>query len=272
MTTERWAKEQDINYHGSTTGRVYPEFVSVEDSLIPWSHVKTGDPYYDYDPAYPVYTGMDFGMADPTSILFAQIKPTPSEFHMFTKEMLVIFDELEDRSVGVWEARHILNHRGYQYAEHVGDMRTATQRDSTGATWLSNFKAFRDRPVWSEYFKKHITLGAPIIVKGKFNTEFAPIQTMKTLLKTPGAFAINGDKCSNTVLAFENWAYPTQPDPITGKPKPVPGSKPKHDGFSHSMKAGVYLVDWLRNGPKLKKNGEYDDYDWGAPCVRRLGL
>lgn len=265
MTDETWAKEQDINYHGSTSGRVYPEFISVEDSLIPWCHVKRNDPVYGYDPAYKVYTGMDFGMGDPTSILWAQIKPAPPEFHMFTQEMIVFFDELEDTSVGVWEARYILNHRGYQYADHVGDMRTGSQRDSTGNTWISNFKAVKERPVWSQYFKENIHLGHPVIVNGKFNSEFAPIQTMRTLLKTPGAVAINGDKCPGMVMAMENWSYPTQLNPVTGKMIAVPDSKPKHDQFSHSMKAAVYLIDWLRNGPTV---GSVDQGEWDVPHIR----
>ena len=237
-TDEIWAQEQDINYEKSTTGRVYSEFVSFSSSVYSWSHVQDSiDEFYNYDPNYDVYVGMDFGMADPTSAVFAQIKPAPLHYGDSTKECLVFFDEHEEANLVVDKWATILNERKYRYRDIVGDYRSGNQRDATGGTWI-------------KYLMQH-----GIHVTGKYNTEEAPIMEVKRKLLIPGALAINRKACPGLIQAFQNWAYKV--DKKTGLP--VPGGKPKHDQFSHVMKATCYLIDYLVS--ESKKTDDIDR-DW----------
>ncbi len=78
MTEEQAARELDINYDLSVAGRIYTEF-SYEKHV---SHYNLS-----YDPLLPLYTSWDFGIGDPTAILFLQ---TDSFGHTY------IIDEFQD--------------------------------------------------------------------------------------------------------------------------------------------------------------------------------
>ena len=93
-TDEIWAQEHELDYAQSTMERVYKQFISFTASAYDWQHPQSGE-YYEYDPHFDVYAGMDLGINDPTSIVFAQIKPTPTNFQTYTKETLVIFAHFE---------------------------------------------------------------------------------------------------------------------------------------------------------------------------------
>lgn len=250
---ERWSQEHEICYETSTQGRVYSEFVSFTASDNDWCHIQT-DPFYEYDPNYDVYVGLDFGMADPTSAVFAQIKPAPPHFFNYTRKTLVFIDEYEEANKVVDEWADVFKKRQlekkYQYNDFVGDFRSGNQRDSTGKTWIY-------------YLGQH-----GIDVKGKYNTEQAPIMEVKKLLRTPGAFAINPHKCPNLVKAFQNWAYPV--DRLTRLVKT--GSKPNHDNWSHSMKATCYLVDYLMDKEKTQERKKLARPDWNYKVINRVGL
>jgi len=57
------AQELDISYDRSVSGLVYPD----------WEKVPKG--YYPYQPGWPLYAAIDFGIADPTAIVWAQRDP-----------------------------------------------------------------------------------------------------------------------------------------------------------------------------------------------------
>lgn len=243
MTEQAWAAEHEIDYAGSLPGKVYPKFVSAWDGSRIWSHVQDG-PLVEYDPHFDTDTGQDYGMSDMCAIAFAQVKPAPPEYRHTTPYTLVLFDEYEDNGETVDGYRYLLNEKGYVYRHHVGDQRTGNQRDSLGATWIKNFRRLVTGRVLTKRWGL-VNPGDPIIVKGRYNSEFAPIQTVQRLIERPGALAVNRKKCTRIVMAFQNWSYPTEPDPVTGQEVRIPGSKPKHDQFSHMMKAIAYLADYL---------------------------
>jgi hypothetical protein len=225
-TDEKWAQEQECNYESSTMGRVFKHFISsyaeAEENEV-WCHAQKGN-YFDYDERYPVYCGMDLGVADPTSVVFGQLKPPPVEWHPVTnKDMLVIFDEEEAANLLAKDWAKILHDKGYRYALTVADMYMGNQRDSAGTTWFKNLKA------------------AGVDVKGKRSPEDTTLMKMSQKLASPAEFVVNSRQCPNLVKAFQGWSYPV--DRETGKP--IPGAKPKHDEFSHQMKAILYLVDYM---------------------------
>ena len=236
-TDESWAQEQEISYEKSTSGRVYPEFVSLTASIYDWQHIQTGE-YYEYDPHYDVYVGLDFGMADPTSLVFAQIKPAPLHFEAFTKQCLVFFREEESANQVIDEWAKLIHNTGYRYENFVGDFRSGNQRDATGMTWL-------------KYFSRH-----GIKINGKYNNEYAPIQEVKKRLLLQGGLAVNKKACPRLVQAFQNWKY--QVDNKTNLP--VHKAKPLHDKNSHCMKAVAYLVDYIYGSEVQKKttNNQWD--------------
>ena len=246
-TDEIWAQEQDICYEKSTEGRVYKNFSSFNSSEYQWYHARGNHEYYQYDPNYDVYLGLDFGMADPTSAVFAQIKPAPLHFEGTTKNCIVFFDEHEEANVLVDKWAGILKGKGYRYREIVGDFRSGNQRDPKGGTWI-------------KYLRQH-----GLYVVGKYNTEEAPIIEVTRKLETPGALAINKEACPNLVQAFQNWSYKV--DKHTGKP--IPGGKPKHDQYSHSMKAVCYLIDWIVSEDK-KEDVAPSDWDFQVINTRRM--
>ena len=63
LTDEQRAQELDISYDRSTAGRVYPEF-------DPERHVATAT--LRYNPRLPLRASFDFGVNDPTAVLFYQ--------------------------------------------------------------------------------------------------------------------------------------------------------------------------------------------------------
>lgn len=229
---EIWASEQEINYSGSTQNRVYPEFTSMYQDEFTWCHIQDGD-FFDYDPNFDVYVSMDFGQGDPTSMIFFQVKGPPLHFEGRVEKCLVIFDEEEDRfSVDDWAL--LLKKKGYRYKSYVGDYRTANQQDAKKKTWKI-------------YLREH-----GIELDGKYNSEMAPIWEVEKLIRTPGALAINKHNCPHTIKSFQNWSYHT--DRATGMV--AYDAKPKHDQWSHKMKATAYGIDFFMTGSKTQSKKE----------------
>lgn len=226
---EIWASEQEIDYSGSTQNRVYPDFISVYHDEFNWCHIQESR-FFDYDPDYDVLVGMDFGVGDPSSVVMCQIKGPPKHFEDKVDKCIVFFDEFETRS-GVDDVAGKLKERGYRYRLYVGDNRTANQRDAKEKTWKI-------------YLREH-----GIELMGKNNTEMAPIWEVEKLLRTPGAIAFNKYGVPHQIKAFQNWSY--ESNRLTGQISY--DAKPKHDQWSHKMKATVYLIDWIMNGDRIQQ-------------------
>lgn len=252
MTEESWASEFEIDYAGSTAGRVYPQFISLPSPEAPWVHLKQDNhSFWGFEPQYDVLTGQDYGISDEAFFVFAQRKPAPPEFQAKTKETLVFFDEDGDTNTTVDEWRWVLNSKGYRYSLHVGDDRTGNQRESMGSSWVRNFRRYIDKPVHVKRAGRVVHPGPPIIVKTKRTSIARYIQTVQRLLNTPGAIAVNAAGCPLIVAGFQNWAYPTEINPITGKMERVKDAGPDHGGatgYSHRMWAVAHLLDYLYGG------------------------
>lgn len=248
-TDETWAKEQEISYEMSTEGRVFPEFTSFTSSREQWDHIQDGT-YYEYDPFGDVDAWMDYGIGDPTAVLFVQRRESPLDFKqcydqtgaLVNNHTLVVFDcaEATNRDYKWWAA--LLKERGYNYREFVGDYRTGNQRGPTGQTWVS-------------------LLGQEgINVKGRYNTEFAPIHQVKVQLQIPGRIAFNRIGARDAIKAMQNWSYPVEKDE-EGRNRIKPGAKPQHNKWSHFCKAFCYGIDW-NYGRQYGRNERITEEDW----------
>lgn len=246
-TDSFWSKEHEIAYDTSTSHRVFPNFKSSSADKFKWCHIQHDD-YFKYDPAYDVYTFWDFGIRDPTSLLFAQIRLALPHFQQFTKDVLVVFAEEEKSDRAVEEWADLINNKEYdgrklRYRAHVGDFRSGNQRTPTLQTWIT-------------YLGQ---LG--IHIQGRYNNEMAPIIEVERRLAIPGAFAIYANGAPNLIKSFQNWSFPE--DKTTHLV--VTGSNPNHDQWSHRMKAVCYGMDWLYSNSNLPS----DDLDWQFQRIRQ---
>lgn len=251
-TEESWAQEHEISYEQSTEGRVFPEFVSFVNEPTDWCHIQEGD-YFEYDPNADVEAWMDFGIADPTAVLFAQRKQGPRHFEhiagpdgqMVQNHMMCVFDcaQATNKDYKWWA--DLLRERGYRYSQLVGDYRTGNQRGPTGQTWVS------------------LLAGVGFHIQGRYNTEFAPLHQVKVQLRIPGRIALHRSGAADVIKAVQNWAYPTEKDE-DGITRIRPGSKPKHDQWSHFCKAFAYGIDWNygRQFKRTERIEDEDDWDW----------
>lgn len=236
---ERWASEQEISYEVSTQGRVYPEFVSRSFSKEKWSHIQRGK-FYEHDPGYDVIAAIDFGVADPTVILFAQVKPAPLHFETQVDQCLVVFDmesaPNKRRDYWIQRLKRRIEEYDYRYSHYIADMRSAVQRDDN----------LIER-------RQHYAEAGIRLVGHRRRTAIEPIDIVRGRLELPGAVAVNQRTCYELIQGFQNWAWVI--DPLTGLP--MRREDPEHDENSHCMKAYAYLADWLYG---KKKSSSSDDY------------
>lgn len=240
---ETWDQEHEMKRDTTTSARVFPRFISSPTPGAIWQHVRSQkeSEAFRMIPGLPVITSTDYGLSDPAFITFAQWVPPVADFALSVDRMLLVFDEIEDKDLGVWELRALMHARGYVWGRHIGDFRTGKQRGPTQQTWIEYFASEVKEPVWSKKWGRMVKpeeLGPPITVEGSFSSELAPIESVRTLLSKPGKLAIVAEKCPKLIRCLQNWAFPI--DRVTRQA--LTGSKPLHDQWSHGGKSLCYLV------------------------------
>ena len=265
-TDETWAQEHEVSYESSTIGRVFPEFKTAVLRMDDWCHIQDGE-IFEYDANFDVYAGMDMGFGDPTSILWAQLKPPPPFWIGRVDAMLCFFDEEEEanRDPDYWR-QVLLGNAGsykncapgtrsrdtqrasYRYRKIVGDYRTAGQRTPTGQTWIQMLGTVK---------------GCKL--EGKRNTEMAPIINVKRLLQNPREggtggilLACNRRTVPNLIKGFQNWSFEIDKETRAIKAD----AAPMHNQWSHRMKAACYLIDYEFSKPIEKKKPEGQEEPW----------
>ncbi len=263
MDQERMAREHEITYETSTAGRVFPQFISIHTETTIWSHVQTG-PLVEFEDAYPVFSTTDLGISDPCATLFAQLKPVPPEMAGYgAGEMLVFFDEHQARDMTAFDLRFLLNSKPYRIKQHIGDMRTGNQRDSSGSTWVSNLAEPDPHPTWSKFYNQTILPGAPIRLEGRRDLEARTLETMRIRLNMPGAILFSQNGCRGAIEAMQNWSWKI--DRETRRPI-VDQKVPDHDKFSHYAKAILYLVQVLYGNTSQIRYQR--DSEWKFPAYK----
>lgn len=259
MDEETWAQEHGLQYETSVIGRIFPQFVSVKEVDARWPHVQEGA-LVQFDPAYDVYSTSDLGVSDPCSTLFAQEKPAPAEFiHLGAKTMLVFFWEYQARDMTAFDLRFLLNDRakreGFRYRANVVDLRTGTQRDSSGRTWIRNLEDETVGEQYSHHFRMRIDPGPPINVVGKRSGEEQTIVTFRNKLNDLCAIVFSRQGCPRAIMDVQNWAFKL--DRATGKPTRITEHK-----NSHYPKAALYLVDYLYGSKDVQAQEATEDWDF----------
>lgn len=257
MTDEVFAQEYEVSYTKSTIGRIFPHFESglaKEDG--DWVHVQD-DEYFDYDPNYPVYTAMDFGR-DMTYIGFFQIKPPHHLYPNSHNKCIIFFDEYAESNKTAYQIRQVINSKGYNYAMHIGDMRTVIAKDSLGKGW--GFYLQEEAHVVRVNYG--IDVGPPIHINGTFQSPNVYIDAMNSLLQARGVVCWN-PRCRVGISAMNNWAYEVSlyEKDHDGRPMLKNGAKPKHDRFSHPCTGIYYGGYYIANNLHLYNSTE-SEVDW----------
>ncbi|OGD52536.1 hypothetical protein A3K80_09125 [Candidatus Bathyarchaeota archaeon RBG_13_38_9] len=259
VTQELWDQEMEIKYETSTPGRVFPQLVSTideEDKVAgKWCHIVEGKEF-EYDPVYPVCLGMDFGLSDPNTVVFGQIKPCLPQFQNRYGKMLVIFDEhsaINEPIIDVPGTKEKglctkLLERGYRYETIIGDLYTADKRENLTKQQMK--KTIRDQGLWLD---------------GKRNSIENTLLVLRGLLETPGALAIN-KKCGQLAQALQNWSYQ-----VDKQGMPIPNSMPmKRSQHSHYCKAILYLCDFIYGKDKTKS--KIKPFEWSTRILQKLNM
>ena len=268
ITEEVFAQEYEISYTKSNIGRVFPDFKSFSSlESTDWIHVSD-NPYYDYDPNYNVYTCSDLGR-DMTYFNFFQIKPSKPEHNPYTDRTVIFFNEYAEVNVNVYDVRTHINEQEYVYQEHITDIRTAHAKDSVGKGWGYRLSE-PEIDVLTLYNKK---VGPPVNVTGRRDLEQYPIDTMTTLLRTPGKIVFN-KRCVIAIQAMNNWSYEIEryEKDINGRPKIKEGAKPRHDKYSHPGKALIYGMQYLfgMNTKRDNKDKKIKSWNFRKPIMRAI--
>jgi hypothetical protein len=115
LTREEIAREYEISYSGSVEGQVYYNFDISHIIDLP------------FNPALPLFTSWDFGIADPTSIVWIQLNPNGE---------IYIIDEYEMNEEEAPHFAAIVKKRYQKYFEHIGDP-AGKARGVTKKSWAS---------------------------------------------------------------------------------------------------------------------------------------
>ena len=252
-TEELWNQEHEINYEGSTKGRVYPQFKSRKFDEWDWVHAQEGS-FYEFDPAYEVYIGMDFGISQPNSVVYAHLKQCPMGYENKFGNCLVIFDEDEEVNQPVAPTPglktslfEMVTQKGYRIKYIVGDPYSSGRRDSI------TFKTIKD------YFMEN---GVPMY--GDRAGWEKPINEVRKRLEVPAGLAVNKHKAPWTTECMQNWSFPVDKQSV-----PIPDAPPKHDPYSHINTALYYLIDYMFGSYKPRT---YKRQDWDFTVVKSARL
>tara|TARA_Y100000310_G_C20678963_1_gene814744 strand:+ start:299 stop:1666 length:1368 start_codon:yes stop_codon:yes gene_type:complete len=132
MTSDQVARELDISYEKSVAGQIYHMFDFSS---------QVGE--YKYNPDLPLYTTWDFGIGNPTAVLWIQEAPIPE----WKYPEIRIIDELEDHEKSPPYYADIVNNKPYtkrnaygrnvlDYDNHFGDP-AGKQRELNMKSWIS---------------------------------------------------------------------------------------------------------------------------------------
>jgi hypothetical protein len=261
-----WAQEQEVDYAGSVSARVFPQFAWAVGPGIEWVHVRR-DEVVQYDPLRPVIAMIDLGTNDPCAVLFAQRKPIPPEYHHMTplRETLAFIAEYEGRDMTAYCLRYLLNQQPYRYEVIVVDGRTGDAKESSGSTWITNLADPDVIAHQSIHFGEIIQVGPPVRVVGVRPYEEPAFDIVRTLLGQVGGMAINELTCPHFVQVLQNWSYPINKDTR----RKIAGAPANHDQWSHKGKAMCYGIYHLHTHVAQSSGASIpDDWDFSTRQAR----
>lgn len=203
MTSEEISRELDIDYEGSAAGRVFSEF-DYSKHVAPYRLI--------YDPNLPLYTAWDFGIGDPTAILFLQADEDENirvidEYENSGKDSSFYAEQVQ-RIVMSWGFGAADAHNIIANAQHFGDP-AGFSRGPRLESWIGDLNQ---------------RLGISMQAKRGIS-KMEKINRVKYILKQ-GKLLIS-PHCSHFIEAVQNYVLETD---RYGK---VTGEKPVHNWASH---------------------------------------
>ncbi len=192
MPEPKWNQEYMCDWHAIFTGAYYSDILTNEDKKI-----ITDVPY---NPMYPVITGWDFGIKDPTCIWFCQ--KIEGKYHFI--------DYYESPDKDIFQLINMLNNKPYLYDYHI------VPHDSAQRSFL-DLKSTRISVLQNAYGP------GKIIVARKANTSQAVQEDISVVAHNLHISRIDRAKCSTGIKGL--MTYRAAIDKVTGEPT----GKPSHD-------------------------------------------
>lgn len=212
-SNEDFAREILVDWNTSITGRVYDDW-QASTRYIP----------FDYDPNLPLHLSWDFGINDPTAIVFLQ--PNGSE--------LRVIDYYEASDANIAHFVQYLSSLPYKTPSlETGDIAGNSRELVSGKSPINELARLK-------HFVR--TRSIPNV----------PVQIRNTHRFIPRLFVSSSNpNCERFKECLENYRYPEKPETLSNQSNEVP----IHDEFSHAMRAFEYYC-WNITEPstKLKDN------------------
>lgn len=260
MSAETLAQEIDISYDVTGRGKVYPEFEAV----------PIGN--YPYNPRLPLYTSSDFGLKDPTSILWSQQNKDGDVFVIDSYENS---DKTVDFYVPFYtghvkpnqkhlytpdELKKIAEHKKWKRARHFGD---PAGKQKTLATDKSVLKRLSEAGVF-------------MFTNDRATSFPARREATKMLMRR----LYVDEKQTHFIECIQQSRYPQRKE--TSQATAAVG-KPVHDWTSHMRSALEYLsvniklsgakprkINYLEGKPKLEEDGSLHEDQLRKEKKRRI--
>lgn len=170
---------------------------------------------YKFQRGVETWCSLDFGTADPTSIIWYQIIQVPMTDDNPKGILIYIFDEYENNNEDVKHYAEIINNKYYYDTYYCGDP-TGNNRNESLESWMSKFKSHGIR------------------IKSKYG--HSPNELVDNANEWISCVRINEQQCPKTLEMFENWELDTDK-----YEKPKEG-KPLHDEYSHLGTSFYYFM------------------------------
>jgi len=166
------------------------------------------------DQSLETWCSLDFGVSDPTSIIWYQIEQVPPSVN--DKGILIhIFDEYETNNKPVSHYADIIKRKCYRDTSYCGDP-SGKNRNESLESWISKFREYG------------------INIKTRYaHSRSELIDNANEWLK---CIRINEQQCPKTVEMFENWELESDKND-----KPKEGI-PLHDEYSHLGTSFWYFI------------------------------
>lgn len=223
------AQELDISYDRSLAGLVYPD----------WQEVPKG--HYPYQPGWPLYAAIDFGINDPTAIVWAQRNPETGQVRIidyyenrgkpitFYVPFLLgeIPEECRDFSYSEAEREKIAQHLTWGIPTVFGDPAGRQRSQVTGESVLDVLRRF----------------GIFVVTRPEaqdFQTRY--VKTQLLIRKIEG---VHLPDCSQLDMAIAAARFPEVPPDTRSTAE---RNRPIHDWTAHARSALEYLAVNLPEG------------------------
>lgn len=171
-----------------------------------------------HDPRYPVYTSWDFGVGDPTYILFWQL----------IGNVPVLFDWYSNNYSDFAHFAEVLASKPYFYAEHIGPHDTANRQGPHADSWATAAEEFGVKFTVMERQPKSVSLAAGSRL----------LKTMYINADEDNPPENNADDCTHILDAASQYRFKHD------AARNVMSKEPVHDWTSHPMDALQQFALW----------------------------